>query len=130
MANAEKKVTRKDYFNALRAMVEGIDAVGEYAADDVLAFIDNEVAKIDNKAAKAKEKAAEKKAETDALKDTVKSVITNDAQTVDAIVAAIADPEVTKGKVVSRLTALTKEGAIIKEEVKTEAGKRAAYRLA
>lgn len=130
MANNNVKVTRKDYFNALRAMVEGIEAVGDYAADDVLAFIDNEIEKIDNKAAKAKEKAAEKKAETDALKDTVKSVITAEAQTVDAIVAVINDPEVTKGKVVSRLTALVKDGAVIREEIKTDAGKRTAYRLA
>lgn len=129
MSNA-KKVTRKDYFNAIRAMVEGIEAVGEYTADEVLAFIDNEIEKIDNKAAKAKEKAAEKKAETDALKDRVFAVITEEAQTVDTIVAAIADPEVTKSKVVSRLTALAKDGAIVKEEVKTEAGKRVAYKLA
>jgi len=125
-----KKVTRKEYFAAVRALVENIESVGEYTADEVLAFIDNEVAKIDAKAAKAKEKAAEKKAETDALKDRVFEVITEEPQTVDAIVAAIGDEEVTKSKTVSRLTALAREGAVIKEEVKTEKGKRVAYRLA
>lgn len=129
MSNA-KKVTRKEYFAAVRALVENIESVGEYTADEVLAFIDNEVAKIDAKAAKAKEKAAEKKAETDALKDRVLEVITEEPQTVDAIVAAIGDEEVTKSKVVSRLTALAKEGAVVKEETKTDAGKRMAYKLA
>lgn len=129
MSNA-KKVTRKEYFAAVRALVENIESVGEYTADEVLAFIDNEVAKIDAKAAKAKEKAAEKKAETDALKDRVFEVITEEPQTVDAIVAAIGDEEVTKSKTVSRLTALAREGAVIKEEIKTEKGKRVAYRLA
>ena len=124
-----KKITRKDYFNAIKAEITG-DTFGGYPAEDVIAFIDNEIEKIDNKAAKAKEKAAEKKAETDALKDTVAAVITAEAQTVDAIVAAINDPEVTKGKVVSRLTALAKDGVVVKEEVKTDAGKRTAYRLA
>lgn len=129
MANTEKKVTRKDYFNAIKATITG-ETVGAYPAEDVIAFIDNEIAKIDNKAAKAKEKAAEKKAEADALKDAVFAVITDEAQTVDAIVAAVADPEATKGKIVARLTALAKDGAIVKEEVKTDAGKRAAYKLA
>lgn len=129
MSNA-KKVTRKEYFAAVRALVENIESVGEYTADEVLAFIDNEVAKIDAKAAKAKEKAAEKKAETDALKDRVFEVITEEPQTVDAIVAAIGDEEVTKSKTVSRLTALAREGAVVKEEIKTEKGKRVAYRLA
>ena len=125
-----KKVTRKEYFAAVRALVENIESVGEYTADEVLAFIDNEVAKIDAKAAKAKEKAAEKKAETDALKDRVFEVITEEPQTVDAIVAAIGDEEVTKSKVVSRLTVLAREGAVTKEEVKTDNGKRVAYKLA
>lgn len=129
MSNA-KKVTRKEYFAAVRALVENIESVGEYTADEVLAFIDNEVAKIDAKAAKAKEKAAEKKAETDALKDRVFEVITEESQTVDAIVAAIGDEEVTKSKVVSRLTVLAREGAVTKEEVKTDNGKRVAYKLA
>ena len=124
------KVTKRDYFNALRAMVEGVDAVGEYSADEVLEFIDAQVAQLDAKAAKAKEKAAEKKVEGDALREKVLSVITDEPQTVDAITVAIDDADVTKSKVVSRLTQLVKGGFIVKEEAKTESGKKMTYKLA
>ena len=124
------RVTKRDYFEALRALVEGIDAVGEYSADEVLEFIDTQVAQLDAKAAKAKEKAAEKKVEGDALREKVLSVITNEPQTADAITAALDDAEVTKSKVVARLTQLFKAGDIVKEEVKTEAGKKMTYKLA
>ena len=39
----EKKLTKKDYYAALRAMVEGVETVGDIPADEVLAFIDKTV---------------------------------------------------------------------------------------
>ena len=126
-----KKVTKREYFGALRAMVEQLDAVGEYTADEVLEFIDAQVAQLDAKAAKAKEKAAEKRADGDELRGKVLEVVTETAQTADDIVAALDDVEITKSKVVARLAQLVNSGDVIKEEVKIEnVGKRMTYRLA
>lgn len=126
-----KKVTKREYFAAIRAMVENVEAVGEYTADEVLEFIDAQVAQLDAKAAKAKEKAAEKRADGDELRAKVLAAVTDEAQTADQITAALDDAEITKSKVVARLTQLIKTGEVLKEEVKIEGvGKRMTYRLA
>lgn len=126
-----KKVTKREYFAALRAMVEQVEAVGDYAADEVLEFIDAQVAQLDAKAAKAKEKAAEKRADGDELRAKVLAVVTETAQTADEIVVALNDAEITKSKVVARLTQLVNSGEVVREEAKIEnVGKRMTYRLA
>lgn len=126
----EKKATKRDYFNALRVMVENSDAVGEFTADEVLEFIDKQVAQIDAKAVKAKEQAAKKKAAGDELKANVLAQVTDEWQTADDIVAAINDEEVTRAKVIARLTQLEKDGSIVKSPAKTEDGKkRMVYKL-
>lgn len=127
----EKKLTKKDFYAALRTMVEGVDTVGDIPADEVLAFIDKTVEQIDAKAAKAKEKAAEKKADGDALRADVLAVITNEFQTADAITAALGDEEITKAKVVARLTQLVKAQEVVKEQMKVDDGRKVmCYKLA
>ena len=37
---AETKITKKDFFAAIRTMVEGVEAVGDIPADKVLEFIE------------------------------------------------------------------------------------------
>lgn len=125
----EKKTTRKDYFEALKAMVEGVDMVGAYPAEDVIAFIDKSIEQIDNKAAKAKEKAGEKKAQGDALREIVLSVLTEDFQTADAITAQIEDAEVTRAKVIARLTQLVGAGLAQKDDVSVDGRKVKGYAL-
>ena len=100
----EKKLTKKDFYAAIRGMVEGIEMVGDIPADEVLAFIDKTVEQIDAKAAKAKEKAAEKKTEGDELRAVVEAVLTDELQTIDAITAQIEGEDITKSKVTARLT--------------------------
>ena len=126
----EKKLTKKDFYAALRTMVEGVDAVGDIPADEVLAFIDKTVEQIDAKATKAKEKAAEKKADGDALRADVLAVITNEFQTADAITAALDNEEITKAKVVARLTQLVKAQEVVKEQMKVDDRKVMCYKLA
>lgn len=127
----EKKLTKKDFYAALRTMVEGVDAVGNIPADEVLAFIDKTVEQIDAKAAKAKEKAAEKKADGDTLRADVLAVITNEFQTADAITAALDNEEITKAKVVARLTQLVKAEEVVKEQMKVDDGRKVmCYKLA
>ena len=126
----EKKLTKKDFYAAIRTMVEGVDTVGEIPADEVLAFIDKAVEQIDAKAAKAKEKAAEKKADGDALRETVLANVTGEFQTAEAITRAIGDDEISKAKVVARLTQLVNAGLVKKEQMKVGDSKLMCYALA
>lgn len=128
----QKKITKKEYFNAIKTVVAAMEVVGDIAAEDVVAFIDKQIEQIDAKAAKAKAKAGEKKAEGDALREAVAAVLTDEYQTVDAIVAQVEGEDITKSKVVARLTQLIEAQVAVKEQVKDEATNRKvmAYKLA
>lgn len=125
----EKKLTKKDFYAAIRAMVEGIEMVGEIPADEVLAFIDKTVEQIDVKAAKAKEKATKKKSDGDDLRAAVEAVLTEKLQTIDEITAQVDFEDVTKSKVTARLTQLVAAGVAKKEQVKSGDRKVMAYAL-
>lgn len=124
------KITKAQYFESIKAVAETMN-FGEISGADMVAFCDAQLEQLANKAAKAKEKAAEKKAATDELKAVVASILTEELQTADEILAQIeSDDEISKAKVVSRLTALVKDGVATKEEVKVEKSKKMAYKLA
>ena len=140
MANTEKvvKLTKKDFYAALRGMVEGIEMVGEIPAEEVLAFIDKSVAQLDNKAAKAREKAAEKAEKGDKLYEVVVSALTSELQTIDAITATVEgivaetdmeDMDITKAKVTARLTQAFRNEVARKEQVKAGSRKVMGYAL-
>jgi uncharacterized protein YnzC (UPF0291/DUF896 family) len=115
---ADKK-NRRDYFEEIKAIV---------AEDqDLVAFVDGEIAKIDNRAAKEKEKRAEKRAQGDELQAAVKAFIQDHEGAVTAQVIAdeIGGEDVTKAKVTYRATQLVKAGEIFKVTVKTEDGRKA-----
>ena len=115
---ADKK-NRRDYFEEIKAIV---------AEDqDLVAFVDGEIAKIDNRAAKEKVKRAEKRAQGDELQAAVKAFIQNHEGAVTAQVIAdeIEGEDVTKAKVTYRATQLVKAGEIFKVTVKTEDGRKA-----
>ena len=128
---ADTKITKKDFFAAIRTMVEGIETVGDIPADKVLEFIDTQVAQIDAKAAKAKARAGEKKAEGDDISKRILEVLTDDLQTGECITQLVSDiPEITKSKVVARLSNLVKQGKAEKEQIKTEDGRKVmSYKL-
>ena len=124
----EKKMTKKDYFNELKVLVEGTDIENK---GELIYFIESQIASIEAKAAKAKERAEAKKAEGDELRETVKSVLTNDFQTADEITAKIGNEEISRAKVIARLTQLVNLGEAVKEQVKTEDNKsKMTYKLA
>ena len=100
-----KKITKKENYEILKGIV--LEANVENA-DELVAFLDKQIVSLDNRAAKAKEKAAEKKAEGDELRAVVKAVLTDDFQTADDIAAQIEGDDVTKAKVVARLSQLVK----------------------
>lgn len=117
----EKKMTKKDYYEMLKTTVEGIEVENK---EDLLTFIDRELELIENKSVKAKERAAEKRAEGDELRAAVKSILTTENQTIDEIFGQIEGEDLTRAKIVARLTQLVKTGEAKKEEVKSEDGKR------
>ena len=124
----EKKMTKKDYFEMIKGIVEESDVENK---NELNYFLDAQIESINNKAEKAKERAAAKRAEGDELRETVKSVLTNDFQTAEEITAQINDEEVSKAKVIARLTQLVKLGEAVKESTKTEDNKsRMTYKLA
>lgn len=128
----EKKITKKDYYTMLKEIVEeSKDIETEISKEELLEFIDKQVASINAKAEKAKEKAAEKKANGDELREVVQSILTEEYQTIDSIVSQIDGEEITKAKITARLTSLVKAGLATKSDVKNEeTGKiQKAYKL-
>ena len=125
---AEVKVTKKDWYAQIRAVVEASD---NEQKEGILGFIDHEVELLEAKAAKAAERAASKKADGDELRNAVKAVLTDELQTIDAITAQIEGEDITKAKVTARLTQLVKAGVATKDIVKTEDSRKVtAYKLA
>ena len=127
----EKKLTKRDKFEMLKEIVRGdvnVEMTVEQA--ELVDFLDAQIVAIDAKAEKAKARNAEKKANGDELRDVVQSILTNDFQTIDAIVAQIEGEEVTKAKVTARLTSLVNNGIAEKTDVKDDEGRKLkAYRL-
>ena len=124
---AEVKVTKKDWYAQIRAVVEASD---NEQKEGILGFIDHEVELLEAKAAKAAERAASKKADGDELRNAVKAVLTDELQTIDAITAQIEGEDITKAKVTARLTQLVKAGVATKDMVKTEDSRKVtAYKL-
>ena len=124
----EKKITKAEVLNAIKVAAQN-GAEFEVGADAVIEYVDKTLEQMANKVAKDKERAAKKRAE-DTLIDTVAEVLTDEFQTAEDIVNAIGDEEVTKMKVVNRLTKLVADGKAVKDTVKVEKATRTVYKLA
>ena len=123
----EKKVTKRDYYEMLKEIVLNANVEG---TTELVEFIDKQVSLIDSKAEKAKVRNAEKKANGDELREVVQNILTDEFQTIDAIVAQIEGEEITKAKVTARLTALVNNGIAEKTDVKDDEGRKLkAYKL-
>ena len=118
-----KKVTKKEMFTEIKAVLETVEG-----SKELVAFVEKQIEALDNEAAKAKERKAKKVAE-DTLKDTVASLLTDEFQTAEAIVDAIGDEEVSKAKVVNRLSKLIADGVAVKEQTKVGDRKVVCYKL-
>lgn len=116
---AENKRTRREYFEEIKTIVAN--------DEDLVAFVDGEIAKIDNRTAKEKEKRAEKRAQGDELMAAVRDYVQRHegtALTAQEIADAIEGEDVTKAKVTYRATQLVKAGVIFKVTVKAEDGRK------
>lgn len=125
------KMTKINYFEETIAALRMLEGT-----EDLIAFHEKQISQLEAKAAKAKETAAKKRAENDKLCDAVEAALTDEATVIDEIVERVEfNGDVTRSKVVNRLTKLVKENRAIKSEVsvKGEDGKSkkvSAYALA
>lgn len=125
---ATEKITKKAYFEMLKDIVAVTDTADK---DNLLAFIDTNIAQLDAKAAKAKEKAAEKKVEGDELREKIAACLTSEPKDIATILDEVGDEELTRAKVTARLAQLINLGTATKEVTKTADGKKATvYKLA
>lgn len=124
-----EKMTKVMKYAMVKEIVMAAD-IEEDVRVELIGLCEDEIAMIERKAVKAKERAAAKKAEADVIIDQVKAVLTDELQTVEQIVAAIGDEDVTKGKVVNRMKKLIEAEVAIKDFVKVDKRKVVAYKLA
>lgn len=121
----EVKMTKKDYFAEIK------NVLVEAGENDLAEVMAHEIELLENKAVKNKERAAARKIAGDELRDTISNILIDDLQTVDEIVEQIEGEDITKAKIVARLTQLVNLNEAVKEQVKGEDGKtKMAYRRA
>ena len=116
-----EKITKRAMYEALATVAANggnvFAGVADITDEDLKAFCENEIALLDSKAEKARARAAAKKAEGDELTDVVRSLLTDEYQTIADIAAQIKGEDVTPAKVTYRLTQLVKTGVAEKAEV-------------
>ena len=111
------KMTKIDCFEQLAGIVEASDVENK---EDILKFIQNSIETLENRKRAAQERAEKKKNEPDELADAVKAVLSEELQTADDIAAQIEGEDVTKQKVVARLTKMVNAGIVRKDSIKTD----------
>ena len=111
------KMTKIDCFEQLAGIVEASDVENK---EDILKFIQSSIETLENRKRAAQERAEKKKNEPDELADAVKAVLSTELQTADDIAAQIKGEDVTKQKVVARLTKMVNAGIVRKDSVKTD----------
>lgn len=121
-----EKITKKGYFEMIEEIVRASD---DSRVEDILNFIEHEKELLEAKRVKAQAKAEKTRNEGDELRKAVQSCLTDEFQIISDIFAQIEGEDITQSKVTARLNQLVKAGIAEKEQVKTEDGKRMAYRL-
>ena len=111
------KMTKVDYLEQLAGIVEASDVENK---EDILKFIQGSIETLENRKRAAQERAEKKKNERDELAEAVKAVLSEELQTADDIAAQIEGEDVTKQKVVARLTKMVNAGIVRKDSVKTD----------
>ena len=111
------KMTKIDCFEQLAGIVEASDVENK---EDILKFIQSSIGTLENRKRAAQERAEKKKNEPDELADAIKAVLSGELQTADDIAAQIEGEDVTKQKVVARLTKMVNAGIVRKDSVKTD----------
>ena len=129
------RITKKDYYSTILDLVtlaegNGFGLPEGMTYDGIAEFVNHEVELLEAKAASAAKRAAAKRAAGDELREMVLNTLSDtEFMTIDDIVAAIGNPDVTKNKVTARLTQLGDRGLGVVEKTQvtveptTEGGK-------
>ena len=142
MVNKEKeiKVTEAMMLTALDAIAADVELqVGEgvvtVTQEDIQNFASKKLAALEHQKEKARENAAQKRAEGDKLGKVVESVLTNEFQTADEVLAAVLEvwdgdeADATRQKVIYRLSNLVKLEKAEKTDVKVDKRTIKAYKV-
>lgn len=123
----EDRITKRD---VLIALIEAIDAGdveindSRITLDDIKDYAEEAIIQIDMKNERSRIRSLEKRREIDKLRADVKAALTDEFQTGDQILAKIEGDNITKAKVVSRLSDLIKHNEAIKDNITNEYGSR------
>lgn len=125
MSNTVKKPTKKANYSAILAILNAAESNGleldgtEITYDSLRDFVEHEVELLDNKAAAAAKRAAAKKVEGDALREKIYDVLTDEPMTINEIVKALDDEDISAQMVTARLTQLASPevNRVVKETV-------------
>lgn len=118
-----KKITKKSYYTTILDILNSAEDSGYTLPegmnyDGLNDFVNHEIELLDNKAAAAAKRAADKKVAGDALRDRIYGVLSDtDYMTINEIVNALGDPDVSAQMVTSRLTQLSNLEQIDKDTV-------------
>ena len=118
-------MTNREKFDVIGKVFEGYEDAE--IREEILEFVEKQIAALDAKNAKAKARAAEKRAEGDELRGILAGMLTEEPKTVNDILAEVGDENLTPAKIVSRMTQLVKTGQAVKETVKVEGRKLVGY---
>ena len=116
------RITKKDYYSTILDLVtlaegNGFGLPEGMTYDGIAEFVNHEVELLEAKAASAAKRAAAKRAAGDELREMVLNTLSDtEFMTIDDIVAAIGNPDVTKNKVTARLTQLGEKGLGVVEK--------------
>lgn len=121
------KLTKKEKFGMLLEVLAGAELEDKAM---LVEFVEGEVEALAKKAEKAKGRTRAKK--EDLMKETVLTVLSKDEARIGSAVLSdvlVDFEDATQAKVTARLSALVKEGLVVKEQITVEGRKLVAYKL-
>ena len=118
------KMTKREMYDVIATVFAATDREDR---EEIMAFVEKEKAALDRKNEKAKERAAEKRAAGDALKARIEEILNDEPITVNGIIVALGDEDLTPAKITARTRQLVAEGVALKEQVKMDGRKLMAY---
>lgn len=108
---------------------EILEEIRENGNEEHIECLERQIEILEKKAAKAKEKLETKRAEGDALRERIFNLIGDEPKTLETILEELDDEELTKSKIVPKMTQLVNADRVEKIEMKVPGGKKMGYRL-
>lgn len=118
-----KKVTKREYYNALIDALNGTPSFNErITQEDTINFIHKEIQLLENKAEAAQKRAAQKKEAGDELRERIYKVLnTENYMNINEVVEALNDPDISMQMVSPRIAQLVSLNRVEKDSVSIKA---------